>query len=85
MKLAELRQITKGTKLLWNQGNGWYQEVEFRGIIETTQFSRVTFDELLSGEFLNRGRKVKMASIRYADDRGRVDFRTVNPRALRRI
>lgn len=82
MKLAELRQTKKGTKLLLNQGNGWYQEVEYKGIITVTKFPRITYAQLLSGEFMDKGKNVKMASIRYKDERGREIFDTVNPRAL---
>lgn len=85
MKLEELRQIKKGTKLMLNQGNGWWQEVEYRGILTVTRFPSVTYDEFLSGSFMDRGKKVKMASIRYTDERGREIFTTVNPRALRRM
>lgn len=84
MKLAELRQIKKGTKLMLNQGNGWWQEVEYKGILTVTRFPRVTYDELLSGSFMDRAKNVKMASIKYTDERGREILTTVNPRALRR-
>lgn len=84
MKLEELRKLRKGTKLMLSMGNGWYQEVRYKGLVQVTSFGCITFQDLMKGEFdFNKGGRNHLdASIEYKDAYGKIQQSHVNPRRL---
>lgn len=86
MTLAEAKALSKGTKVKWSQGNGWYQEATFIGLNEVTSFGKHTFEDLMTGNInFSKGKKSLQAHISFIDDKGRTQDKYVNPRAIRRI
>lgn len=86
MKLEELRKLRKGTKLLLNDGNGWFEEVRYLSLVQVTSLGRATFQDIVNGnfDFTKGGRKRHEAYIEYTDDKGRKQNTYVNPRRLRK-
>lgn len=83
MKLAELREVPSGTKLSLSLGGGWYQEVTYKRLVQVTKFYKMTFSDLMNGNFsLDKGKRVWEASISWIDDKGNRKTCTVNPRRL---
>lgn len=82
MKLEELRNTPKGTKIELSEGNGWYSIVTFNRLIKVTQFPKMTLSQLMNGELsLDKGKRVWEAEVFMEDGKSRI----VSPRRLHLI
>lgn len=65
MTLAECRQLKEGDTIRWSLGNGWNQIGEFVKLVEVTTFGKMTFGQLMDGDFsLENGRKKTEAMVK---------------------
>ncbi len=85
MKIAEARELKKGTPIKWSIGRGWYQSGEFLGLTEVTKLGTMTLDDLMRGNINLEGKKVTEAKVGYKDDRGRDHTDYISIRKLRRF
>ena len=82
MKIAELKQMKNGCKVLISEGKGWYREATFIKIVNVTTFGRITFDDLMAGNIDMNGRKKTEAVVRVIDDNGKERTMYINPRTI---
>lgn len=83
MKMEDARKLEKGARVCWSLGNGWYQKGTFQRLMKVTRFKRITFDDLMTGNFsLNNGRDEIMACVKYLDDDGRERETTISVRKM---
>lgn len=81
MTLAECRELKKGDKVKWSLGNGWYQSGEFVKLVQVTTFGKMTFGQLMDGDFsLENGKKKTEAMVK---SEGKTHY--ISTRKLRRV
>lgn len=84
MKIAEARELKKGTLVKWNLGQGWYQTGTFIKLTKVIKLGSATFGDLKKGDFdFNKGKEVLEALVEYQDEKGRTKTELINVRKLR--
>ena len=85
MKIAEAKELKKGTPVKWNIGQGWYQIGTFAKLTKVTKLGSMTFEDLMSGNFdINKGKEVLEALVEYQDGKDRTKTGYISIRKLRR-
>ena len=51
MKLADVKKLTKGTKLFVSLGNGWYEVMSYNTTHETWSMGKMTLSDLMKSDF----------------------------------
>ena len=79
MKLNDVQNLQKGTKLWVSEGNGWYQVMEYNTTCATWSLGKMTFSQLMKCDVeFKQGRKQTLVEM--IDDKGKTHL--VNPRRL---
>ena len=85
MKIAEAKELKKGTPVEWNIGRGRYGVGKFVKLTKVTKLGSMTFGDLMSGNFdISKGKEVLEALVEYQDDKGRTKTDYISIRKLRR-
>ena len=85
MKLSDLKQLKKGSKVRISEGNGWYREATFIRTADVISFGKMTFTDLMEWDFdMEDGKKKTEVVVEVVDDEGRKHTKYINPRSVYR-
>lgn len=86
MKISELKQLEKGSKVRISEGNGWYHEATFVRTADVISFGKFTFTDLMEWDFdMKDGRKKTEVVVEFVDEHGRKHTKYVDPRSVKEV